>query len=145
MSLIYSFLAPADVQKVRKLNRELSLIVRQSLEFVETKGTARTIDVIKLMHVFPNVSHIVYRHFLTELDIKNCYRMYTNSLVKFELHGRHFSWQKAFAGIKLPNLKFFALTDSTQIFIRDDIMAFGKACPNVTHLNLSGVSNLENE
>ena len=97
------------------------------------------------MHVFPNVTQIVYRHFLTELDIKNCYRMYTNSLVRFELHGRHFSWQKAFAGISLPNLKFFALTDSNQIFIRDDIMAFGKACPNITHLNLSGVSNLENE
>ena len=24
-------------------------------------------------------------------------------------------------------------------------MAFGKACPNVTYLNLSGVSNLEND
>ena len=36
------------------------------------------------------------------------------------------------------------MTDSNQSFIRDDIKEFGRACPGITHLNLSGVSNLEN-
>ena len=44
----------------------------------------------------------------------------------------------------MPRLRYFALTDSTQSFIRDDIKEFGRACPKITHLNLSGVSNLEN-
>jgi len=42
-------------------------------------------------------------------------------------------------------LTHFAFTNSAQSFITDDIKAFGKACPNITHLNLSGVSHLENE
>ena len=70
--------------------------------------------------------------------------MYTDSLIKFELHGRHFAWQKAFSTITLPKLKHFALTDSSQSFIKDDIKEFGRACPHLTHLNLSGVTNLEN-
>ena len=41
-------------------------------------------------------------------------------------------------------MKHFALTDSSQSFIKDDIKEFGRACPNISHLNLSGVSNLEN-
>ena len=52
---------------------------------------------------------------------------------------------KAFQNISLPRLSHFALTDSSQTFIRDDIEAFGKACPNITNLNLSGVTSLENE
>ena len=99
---------------------------------------------IKLVSVYPNLAQIVYRHFLSNTDIKNNFRMYSHSLVRFELHGRHFSWQKAFQKISLPSLRHFALTDSNQSFIRDDIKEFGRACPGITHLNLSGVSNLEN-
>ena len=71
--------------------------------------------------------------------------MYESTLLHFELHERHFSWVAAFQGVSLPKLTHFSLTDSPQTFIKDDIVAFGRACPNVTHLNLSGVSNLENE
>ena len=65
--------------------------------------------------------------------------------MRFELHGQCFSWHKAFHGVLLANLTHFAFTNTSQNFINDDIMAFGRACPNITHLNLSGVSGLENE
>lgn len=99
----------------------------------------------KLISMFPNLTQIIYRHMLTNTEVKNNFRTYTHSLVRFELHGRHFVWMKAFQNIQLPRLSHFALTDSSQTFIRDDIEAFCKACPNITHLNLSGVTNLENE
>ena len=79
---------------------------------MDTKVNAKTIDVIKLTNIFPNLSEIVFRHFLTNTDIKNSFRNYSHSLVKFELHGRHFAWQKSFQGINLPKLTHFALTDS---------------------------------
>ena len=47
--------------------------------------------------------------------------------------------------MRLEKLTHFAFTDSEQAFISDDINAFGLACSSVTHLNLSGVSGLEND
>ncbi len=94
--------------------------------------------------MMPKLSKIVYRHQLSDMDIRNNFRMYSHSLQKFELHKRHFTWFKAFQGINLPQLTHFSLTDSNQTFITDDIMLFSKAFPNITNLNLSGVSNLEN-
>lgn len=144
LTSIYKYLDPMEIIYLRLLNREINMVVRQTLNTVNTRSSALTIDVIKLISMFPNLAQVVYRHFLTNTDIKNNFRMYTNTLVKFELHGRHFAWQKAFSTISLPKLKHFALTDSSQSFIKDDIKEFGRACPHVTHLNLSGVSNLEN-
>ena len=93
---IYSYLNPLEVVSLRLINRELNMIVRQTLSAIKTREDAQTIDVIKLVSVYPNLAQIVYRHFLSNTDIKNNFRMYSHSLVRFELHGRHFSWQKAF-------------------------------------------------
>ena len=93
---IYKYLFPLEIVQLRLLNREINSVVRQTLNIVKTKESAQTIDVIKLISMFPNLAQILYRHFLTNQDIRNNFRMYAHSLVKFELHGRHFSWQKAF-------------------------------------------------
>ena len=95
--------------------------------------------------MIPNIQQLEYRHQLSDMDVRNNFRLYSDSLIRFELHERHFAWVKAFQGVSLPKLTHFALTDTPQSFIKDDIVAFGKACPNITHLNLSGVSNLEND
>ena len=73
---------------------------------------AKTINVVKLISMFPNIEHILYRHFMTNMDVKNNFRMYSATLVSFELQGRHFAWQKAFQGVQLPKLTHFTQTDS---------------------------------
>ena len=99
LASIYKFLPPMETIRLRLLNREINMVVRQTMDTIKTSVEAQTIDVIKLISMFPNLAKVFYRHFLTNTDIKNNFRMYQNTLVKFELHGRHFSWQKAFKQI----------------------------------------------
>lgn len=139
-------MTPKEVMLLRTAsNRQISREIRDTMSSVATHPEAKTINVIKLISIFPKLQSIIYRHFLTDTDIKNNFRMYETTLKRFELHEQCFSWHKAFHGIRLDSLTHFAFTNSSQSFISDDITAFGKACPNITHLNLSGVSGLENE
>ena len=44
----------------------------------------------------------------------------------------------------MPNLKKFAFTDSKKVIEDVDIRAFIKACPNITHLDFSNTTSINN-
>jgi len=79
LACVLEYLTPQEVMNLRAA-REANKIVRSTLSAVSTRPQARTIDVIKLVSIFPNLSSIVYRHFLTNTEIKNNFRWYETTL-----------------------------------------------------------------
>ena len=75
LACVFEYLTLQDVMKLRVAsNREVNKVIRLTLSAVSTRPNARNIKVTKLVSIFPNLSSIVYRHFMTDTDIKNSFR-----------------------------------------------------------------------